>query len=91
MKKSNDFSRLAFVSIAFDGSMSFIFLIHSHAILSHFNHSLSQESYERAKSLLKTRSKELKSLAEALLKYETLDAEEVRSILEGKDLKRLRR
>lgn len=41
------------------------------------------ESYERAKSILKTHSKEHKALAEALMKYETLDAEDVKSILTG--------
>lgn len=50
-----------------------------------------QESYERAKALLKTRSKELRLLAEALIKYETLDAEEVKLILDGKDINRLNR
>lgn len=41
------------------------------------------ESYERAKSILKTHSKEHKALAEALIKYETLDADDVKSILAG--------
>lgn len=41
------------------------------------------ESYERAMSILKTHSKEHKALAEALIKYETLDAEDVKSILNG--------
>lgn len=41
------------------------------------------ESYERAKSILKTHSKEHKALAEALLKYETLDADDIKSILTG--------
>lgn len=41
------------------------------------------ESYERAKSILKTHAKEHKALAEALIKYETLDAEDVKSILTG--------
>lgn len=41
------------------------------------------ESYERAKSILKTHAKEHKALAEALLKYETLDADDVKSILTG--------
>ncbi|CAF0725384.1 unnamed protein product [Didymodactylos carnosus] len=45
---------------------------------------LMQESYERAKSLLKQHSNELKTLAEALLHYETLDAEEVKAVLEGR-------
>lgn len=46
--------------------------------------SASQESYERAKTILKTYSREHKLLAEALLKYETLDADEVKDVLEGK-------
>lgn len=41
------------------------------------------ESYERAKSILKTHAKEHKALAEALLKYETLDADDIKSILTG--------
>lgn len=39
------------------------------------------DSYERAKNILKSHPKELKALAEALLKYETLDAEDIRAIL----------
>lgn len=42
------------------------------------------DSYERAKNILKSHPKELKSLAEALLKYETLDAEDVTAIMERK-------
>lgn len=42
------------------------------------------ESYERAKSILKSHPKELKSLAEALLKYETLDSEDIKAIMEKK-------
>nr|XP_014275757.1 ATP-dependent zinc metalloprotease YME1 homolog isoform X1 [Halyomorpha halys] len=42
-----------------------------------------QESYERAKSILKTHQKEHKLLAEALLKYETLAAEDIKAILNG--------
>lgn len=34
--------------------------------------------------LLKSHAKEHKNLAEALLKYETLDAKEIRMVLEGK-------
>ncbi|KAK1790772.1 hypothetical protein P4O66_014621 [Electrophorus voltai] len=45
-----------------------------------------QDSYERAKTLLKSRAKEHKSLAEALLRYETLDAKEIQMVLEGKTL-----
>lgn len=39
------------------------------------------ESYERAKSILKKHAKEHKALAEALLKYETLDAEDIKAIM----------
>lgn len=45
---------------------------------------LLQESYERAKSILRIHQKEHKLLAEALLKYETLDAEDIKSIMAGK-------
>lgn len=41
------------------------------------------ESYERAKSILKNHQQEHKALAEALLKYETLDAEDIKAILSG--------
>lgn len=47
---------------------------------------LLQDSYERAKSLLKTYSQEHKKLADALLTYETLDAKEIKMVLEGKTL-----
>lgn len=52
---------------------------------------LLQESYERAKSVLKAHAKEHKLLAEALVKYETLDADDIRAILKGekKDKNRL--
>ncbi|XP_051176715.1 ATP-dependent zinc metalloprotease YME1L isoform X2 [Leptopilina boulardi] len=46
-----------------------------------------QESYERAKSILKEHSKELTMLSEALLKYETLDFDDVKNLLEGKKMK----
>ncbi|XP_050510032.1 ATP-dependent zinc metalloprotease YME1L [Diabrotica virgifera virgifera] len=42
------------------------------------------ESYERAKQILKVHSKEHKALAEALLKYETLDAEDIKAIMSEK-------
>lgn len=45
------------------------------------------ESYERAKTILKNHSKEHKLLAEALIKYETLDAEDINALLTGKDNK----
>ncbi|XP_077292563.1 ATP-dependent zinc metalloprotease YME1L [Arctopsyche grandis] len=41
------------------------------------------ESYERAKSILKTHSKEHKALAEALMKYETLNAQDIKAIMAG--------
>ncbi|KAK7945054.1 hypothetical protein WMY93_000782 [Mugilogobius chulae] len=47
---------------------------------------LLKESYERAKTLLKSHTKEHKSLADALLMYETLDAKEIKMVLEGKAL-----
>ncbi|XP_053981635.1 ATP-dependent zinc metalloprotease YME1L-like isoform X1 [Hylaeus volcanicus] len=45
---------------------------------------LLQESYERAKTILKVHAKEHKQLADALLKYETLDAEDIKNIVNGK-------
>ncbi|KAM8967766.1 ATP-dependent zinc metalloprotease YME1L1 isoform 2-T2 [Pelodytes ibericus] len=47
---------------------------------------LLKDSYERAKQILKTHTKEHKNLAEALLMYETLDGKEVQMIVEGKKL-----
>ncbi|XP_038853633.1 ATP-dependent zinc metalloprotease YME1L1-like isoform X2 [Salvelinus namaycush] len=47
---------------------------------------LLKDSYERAKNLLKTYRDEHKTLAEALLTYETLDAKEIKLVLEGKSL-----
>jgi len=47
-----------------------------------------QESYDRARVILKAHQSEHKQLAQALLKYETLDAEDVRAILDGKPLRR---
>ncbi|XP_024136217.1 ATP-dependent zinc metalloprotease YME1L1 isoform X2 [Oryzias melastigma] len=47
---------------------------------------LLKDSYERARNLLKTYSKEHKTLADALLRYETLDAKEIQMVLEGKSL-----
>lgn len=41
------------------------------------------DSYDRAKNILKVHAKEHKALAEALLKYETLDAEDIKAILAG--------
>lgn len=45
-----------------------------------------QDSYERAKALLKSHAKEHKNLADALLAYETLDAKDIKLVLEGKTL-----
>lgn len=51
---------------------------------------LLDESKERVRDLLTQHRNELKLLAEALLKYETLDAAEVKLVIEGKDPKVLR-
>ncbi|XP_053323454.1 ATP-dependent zinc metalloprotease YME1L1 [Spea bombifrons] len=48
---------------------------------------LLKDSYERARHILKTRAKEHKNLAEALLMYETLDAKEIQMVLEGKKVR----
>lgn len=42
------------------------------------------ESYDRARAILKTHAKEHKALAEALLKYETLDADDIKAIMADK-------
>lgn len=42
------------------------------------------DSYERAKAILRNHAKEHKALAEALLKYETLDAEDIKAIMADK-------
>jgi ATP-dependent metalloprotease len=47
---------------------------------------LLNESYERSKNLLKSRSHELKLLAETLLVHETLDADQVKRLLENQKL-----
>lgn len=39
------------------------------------------DSYERAKAILRKHSREHKALAEALLKYETLDADDIKAIM----------
>lgn len=51
---------------------------------------LLNESKERVRKILTDKHKELVLLAEALLKYETLDASEVKLVIEGKDPKILR-
>ncbi|XP_028449648.1 ATP-dependent zinc metalloprotease YME1L1b isoform X2 [Perca flavescens] len=56
------------------------------AAVEHEVRQLLKDSYERAKVLLKTHSKEHKNLADALLMYETLDAKEIKLVLEGKAL-----
>ncbi|CAF0818621.1 unnamed protein product [Rotaria sordida] len=47
---------------------------------------LMQESYDRAKVLLKQHAHELKMLAEALLHFETLSANDVKAIIEGQKI-----
>ncbi|XP_052803413.1 ATP-dependent zinc metalloprotease YME1L-like isoform X2 [Mya arenaria] len=49
---------------------------------------LLDEAYERAMNILKSHQTELKRLAEALMKYETLDADEIKAIIEGKSITR---
>ena len=51
---------------------------------------LLEESKERVRTILTEHRNELVLLAEALLKYETLDAAEVKLVIEGKDPKVLR-
>ncbi|XP_054260337.1 ATP-dependent zinc metalloprotease YME1L-like [Macrosteles quadrilineatus] len=47
-----------------------------------------KESYKRAKNILIAHKDKLRELSEALLKYETLDAEEISSIMEGKTIRK---
>lgn len=49
---------------------------------------LLKDSYERAKNILQVHSKEHSRLAEALLKYETLDLQEIKEVIQGKQLSR---
>ncbi len=49
-------------------------------------HKLIDQAYKNAKDLIIEHKEKLEAVADALLKYETLDAMEVRSILEGKQL-----
>lgn len=49
---------------------------------------LLQDSYNRTKKLLLRKKDKLTKLAEMLMKYETLDMEEIRLIMEGKDIVR---
>lgn len=62
--------KLSVITLLFITKSSFIFVL--------------QESFERAKAILKTHAKEHKQLAEALLQYETLDADDVAAIANGK-------
>lgn len=48
---------------------------------------LLQESYERAKNILKTHAKEHKQLGDALLEYETLDYDEIKAVVNGKKIR----
>lgn len=48
-----------------------------------------QTSYQRSKALLESKEGELHTLAEALLKYETLNKTEIESILRGEEINRL--
>jgi ATP-dependent metalloprotease len=47
---------------------------------------LLQESYDRAKNILKTHSYELKLIAESLLVHETLDVDQIKSLIENHKL-----
>ena len=42
-----------------------------------------EDSYERAKKILQEHPKELQALAEALMKYETLDADAYKAVIEN--------
>ncbi|XP_041372090.1 ATP-dependent zinc metalloprotease YME1L-like [Gigantopelta aegis] len=47
-----------------------------------------QESYERARKILQNHSSEHRALAQALMEYETLNKQEIATIIEGKKLPR---
>lgn len=47
---------------------------------------LLQESYERAKMILQKHAKELKKVADALLKYETLSSKDVEAVINGEKI-----
>ena len=49
---------------------------------------LLKEAHERAYQILKSHSVEHKRLAEALLKYETLDAQEIKHVIAAKKISR---
>ena len=44
------------------------------------------DSYERANSIIKSHSAELKLIADALLKHETLDVDQIKKIIDQKRL-----
>ena len=46
------------------------------------------DAYGRTRALLQQHQKQLKDIADALLKYETLSADEVNRIIEGKGLEK---
>ncbi|VVC97324.1 unnamed protein product [Leptidea sinapis] len=48
---------------------------------------LLSESYERAKAILRAHAKEHRALSDALLQYETLDAEDIKAIVNGDKIK----
>jgi ATP-dependent metalloprotease len=45
-----------------------------------------EESFQRASNILKTHSNELKNVAEALLKHETIDRKQLEAICSGKEI-----
>jgi cell division protease FtsH len=51
---------------------------------------ITDEAYKKAKELIEKNKDELQRIANALLKYETLDADDVKLILEGGDSRRRR-
>ena len=44
------------------------------------------DSYERARNIIKNHSNELKLIADALLKHETLDVDQIKLIIDQKSL-----
>jgi len=58
------------------------------AIIDNEIKSIIETSYGRAKLLLTDKQNELHRLAQALLKYETLDAKEIVAVLKGSQLKK---
>jgi cell division protease FtsH len=47
-----------------------------------------KRNYKRAVDIITKNKKALKSIAEALLKYESLDAEDIKALIEGKEIKK---